>query len=129
MLRRLAGLDGSQGTSSDNEVAVAATAGAESFGRRDEPGPGPTACVEVELHKSLPERGWQLQDGPRDDRGTGADGLQRCRVDVVVVVEAGAESVSGCSGRPPNTGPTAGSSGKERPTVVRVRRAVTRSVV
>ena len=27
------------------------------------------------------------------------------------------------------TGPTAGSSGKERPTVVRVRRAVTRSVV
>ena len=28
MLRRLAGLDGSQGTSADNEVAVGATAGA-----------------------------------------------------------------------------------------------------
>ena len=41
--------------------------------------------------------------------GTRADGLQRCRVDVVVVVETGAESVSGCSGRPPNTGVTAGS--------------------
>ena len=69
--------------------------------------------MEVELHKSLPERGWRLQDGPRDDCGTGTVGLQRCRVDVVVVVvvvEAGAESVSGCSGRPPNTGPTAGSS-------------------
>ena len=81
-------------------------AGAESFGRRDEPEPGPTACVKVERHKSLPERGWRLQDGPRDDCGTGTIGLQRCRVDVVVVVvvEAGAESVSGCSGRPPNTG-------------------------
>ena len=89
--------------------------------------------MEVERQKNLPERGWRLQDGPRDDRGTGTVGLQRCRVDVVVVVvvvvEAGAESVSGCSGRPPNTGPTAGSSGKERPTVVRVRREVTRSVV
>ena len=82
MLRRLAGLDGSQGTSADNEVAVGATAGA-----RVVRSPGRT--------------------------GTGTVGLQRCRVDVVVVVvvvEAGAESVSGCSGRPPNTGPTAGSS-------------------
>ena len=68
--------------------------------------------MEVERHKSLPERGWRLQDGPRDDRGTGTVGLQRCRVDVVVVavVEAGAKSVSECSGRPPNTGSTAASS-------------------
>ena len=166
VLRRLAGRDGSQGTSADNEVAVGQQPERESFGRRDEPEPGPTACgefvttlslgaaeepagvesfdlrdepepgptacVEVERHKSLPERGRRLQHGPRDDRGTGTVGLQRCRVDVVVVVvvvETGAESVSGCSGRPPNTGPTAGTSGKERPTVVRVRRAVTRSVV
>jgi len=81
VLRRLAGLDGSQGTSADNEVTVGATAGA-----RVVRSPGRT--------------------------GTGTVGLQRCRVDVVVVVvvEAGAESVSGCSGRPPNTGVTAGSS-------------------
>jgi len=74
---------------------------------------------------------WRLQDGPRDDRGTGTVGQQWSRVDVivVVVVKAGATGVSGCSGRPPNTGLTAGSSGKDRPTVVRVRRAVTRSVV
>ena len=39
--------------------------------------------------------------------GTGADGW--CRVDVVVVVETSAESVSGCLDRPPNTGVTAGS--------------------
>ena len=77
MLRRLAGLDGSQGTSADNEVAVVGNS------RRVVRSPGRT--------------------------GTGTVGLQRCQVNVVVVVEAGAESVRGCSGRPPNTGPTTGS--------------------
>ena len=46
MLRRLAGPDGSQGASADNEVAVGQQQERESFGRRDEPEPGPTACVE-----------------------------------------------------------------------------------
>ena len=45
---------------------------------------------------------------PPGRTGSGADGW--CRFDVVVVVETSAESVSGCSGRPPNTGVTAGSS-------------------
>jgi len=68
----------------------------------------------LERQKSLLERGWRLQDGPRDDHGTGTVGLQWSRVDVVVVVvvKAGAKSVSGCSGRLPNTGSTAGLSGK-----------------
>jgi len=48
VLRRLAELDGSQGTSADNEVAVAGNSRSEeSFGRRDEPEPGPTARGEV----------------------------------------------------------------------------------
>jgi len=47
VLRRLAGPDGSQGTSADNEVAVGQQPERDSFGRRDELEPGPTACGEV----------------------------------------------------------------------------------
>ena len=59
MLRRLAGSDGSQGASADYEVAVGQQQERKSFGRRDEPEPGPTACGEVaawERQRSLPER-------------------------------------------------------------------------
>ena len=48
MLRRLAESDGSQGASADYEVAVGQQPERESFGRRDEPEPGPTACIGVE---------------------------------------------------------------------------------
>jgi len=47
VLRRLVGLDGSQGTSADNEVAVVGNSRSESFGRQDAPEPGPTARGEV----------------------------------------------------------------------------------
>ena len=59
VLRRLAEPDGSQGASVDNEVAVGQQQERKSFGRRDEPEPGPTACGEIvtwERQKSLPER-------------------------------------------------------------------------
>ena len=46
VLRRLAEPDGSQGASADYEVAVGQQQERNSFGRRDEPEPGPTACVE-----------------------------------------------------------------------------------
>ena len=102
MLRRLAGSDGSQGVSADYEVAVGQQQERKSFGRRDEPEPGPTACGEV---ATWSDRGVCRSGVVRSPgrTGTGADGRQRCRVDAVVVVETKAESVSGSSGRSPNT--------------------------
>ena len=48
MLRRLAESDGSQGASVDNVVAVGQQQERKSFGRRDEPEPGPAAGSGVE---------------------------------------------------------------------------------
>jgi len=53
VLRLLAGPDGSQGASADNEVAVGQQQERESFGRWDEPEPGPTACGEIVTTWSL----------------------------------------------------------------------------
>jgi len=110
VLRRLAGLDGSQGTSADNEVAVVGNS-------RDEPEPGQTARGEVVTTLSSgaaeePAGAWLATAGRSAGRSRNRDvGLQWSRGDViVVVVKADAGSVSGCSGRPPNTGSTAGSS-------------------
>ena len=97
MLRRLAGPDGSQGASADNEVAVGQQQERESFGRRDEPEPGPTACGEIVTTWSL--------GAAEEPAGAESFGHQ----DEPEPGPTSAESVSGCLGRPPNTGVTAGS--------------------
>jgi len=59
VLRRLAGRDGSQGTSADNEVAVVGNSRSESRSvRGTNAEPGPTACVGVESTRSS-RSGWR----------------------------------------------------------------------
>ena len=77
VLRRLAESDGSQGASADYEVAVGQQQERKSFGRRDEPEPGPTAGSGVESTRSSSlKRKLRASAGVRGVRRTRSD----CRV-------------------------------------------------
>ena len=129
VLRRLAGLDGSQGTSADNEVAVVGNS-------RDEPEPGQTARGEVVTTLSSgaaeePAGAWLATAGRSAGRSRNRDRRP--------AVESRRRDRRRCQGGCWERQQVFGSSaehridcrvvGRDRPTVVHVRRAVTRSVV